>query len=61
MRPKPFSVRLTPLLQAWVDRQTRGGLVSRNAIVRLALQMAMDRGDNLTAAQQPKATDQDPA
>jgi hypothetical protein len=55
MRPNPFTVRLTPALQAWLDSQTRDGLLSRNAIVRLALQAAKDRGDNL--AGQPKATD----
>jgi hypothetical protein len=54
--PKPFAIRLTPALQAWLDSQTRDGLLSRNAVVRLALQAAKDRGDDLTA-QQLKATD----
>jgi hypothetical protein len=38
---KPLSIRLTPELEAWLDRK-RGEVLSRSAMVRVVLQGVMD-------------------
>jgi hypothetical protein len=39
----PLSVQFTPEQQAWLDRRTRGGLLSRSSVIRLIVAEAMER------------------
>lgn len=39
----PLSVQFTPEQQAWLDRRTRGGLLSRSSVIRLVVAEAMER------------------
>jgi Arc/MetJ-type ribon-helix-helix transcriptional regulator len=39
----PLSVQFTPEQQAWLDRLTRGGLLSRSSVIRLIVAEAMER------------------
>mgnify|MGYP003347481831 CR=1 FL=1 len=45
----PIPVRLTPHQQAWLDAQTRSGLFTRSAAIRLCIQQAMDSNMPLLA------------
>lgn len=44
----PLSVQFTPEQRAWLDRRTRGGLLSRSSVIRLIVAEAMER-DQLTS------------
>jgi hypothetical protein len=44
----PLSVQFTLEQQAWLDRCTRGGLLSRSSVIRLIVAEAMER-DQLTS------------
>jgi hypothetical protein len=46
----PLSVQFTTEQQAWLDRRTRGGLLSRSSVIRLIVAEAMER-EQLTSAQ----------
>jgi hypothetical protein len=46
----PLSVQFTAEQQAWLDRRTRGGLLSRSSVIRLIVAEAMER-DQLISAQ----------
>ncbi|WP_322757555.1 hypothetical protein [Synechococcus sp. CBW1107] len=39
----PLSVQFTAEQQAWLDRRTRGGLLSRSSVIRLIVAEAMER------------------
>ena len=39
----PLSVQFTPEQQTWLDRRTRGGLLSRSSVIRLIVAEAMER------------------
>ena len=39
----PLSVQFTPQQQVWLDRRTRGGLISRSSVIRLIVAEAMER------------------
>ena len=39
----PLSVQFTSEQQAWLDRLTRGGLLSRSSVIRLIVAEAMER------------------
>jgi len=51
MRPNPVPVRLTPAQLQWLESQTLGGSLPRNAVIRLCIEAAMKRGDILAAGQ----------
>ena len=44
----PLSVQFTLEQQAWLERRTRGGLLSRSSVIRLIVAEAMER-DQLTS------------
>jgi hypothetical protein len=44
----PLSVQFTLEQQAWLDKRTRGGLLSRSSVIRLIVAEAMER-DQLTS------------
>ena len=44
----PLSVQFTLEQQAWLDRRTRGGLLSRSSVIRLIVAEAMEH-DQLTS------------
>jgi Arc/MetJ-type ribon-helix-helix transcriptional regulator len=48
----PLSVQFTPEQQAWLDRRTRGGLLSRSSVIRLIVAEAMEREQGNGQAQQ---------
>jgi hypothetical protein len=39
----PLSVQFTLEQQAWLDKRTRGGLLSRSSVIRLIVAEAMER------------------
>jgi hypothetical protein len=51
MRPNPVPVRLTPAQLQWLESQTQGGSLPRNAVIRLCIEAAMKRGDILAIGQ----------
>lgn len=51
MRPNPVPVRLTQAQLHWLESQTQGGSMPRNAVIRLCIEAAMKRGDILAPVQ----------
>lgn len=51
MRPNPVPVRLTQAQLHWLESQTQGGSLARNAVIRLCVEAAMKRGDILVPGQ----------
>ncbi len=48
----PLSVQFTAEQQAWLDRRTRGGLLSRSSVIRLIVAEAMEHEQRSARAHQ---------
>jgi hypothetical protein len=53
----PLSVQFTPEQQAWLDRRTRGGLLSRSSVIRLIVAEAMEHEQRSAQARPHKGLD----
>jgi hypothetical protein len=53
----PLSVQFTLEQQVWLDRRTRGGLISRSSVIRLIVAEAMEREQRNRKPQQRQGLD----
>ncbi len=53
----PLSVQFTAEQQAWLDKRTRGGLLSRSSVIRLLVADAMEREQHNRKPQQHQGLD----